>query len=131
MGAIVLSNLVSRTGTDCVLDSAIAISGGLDLRRQIDFFRAQRLWQPMLTAQLRDAFVLGKWGGRVKYRLSKEEMIRLMRATHITELDKTAVVAYNGFRDIFHYYSEMSLLGDVPYLSNEYFGQTIAANRRM
>jgi hypothetical protein len=47
-------------------------------------------------------------------------MKMMMRATHISEIDKTAVVAYNGFRDLDHYYSEMSLLGDIP--MNEHSG---------
>ena len=41
-------------------------------------------------------------------------MKALMRATHITDIDRTAVVVYNGFRDVEHYYSEMSVLGDAP-----------------
>ena len=28
------------------------------------------------------------------------------------DIDKVAVVRYNGFRDVMHYYSEMSALGD-------------------
>lgn len=130
MGAIILSNLVGRTGKDCAFDSAIAIAGGIDLRYQIEFHRAQRLWKTMLTAELRNTFVLGKWGKRVQSRLTSQQMKRLMRATHITELDKTAVVAYNGYRDIIHYYNEMSLLGDIPYLSHEFYGDTIPSDRR-
>jgi predicted alpha/beta-fold hydrolase len=131
MGAIILGNLVARTGSESALDAAIAISGGLDMRQQIGFSRAQRLWQPMLTADLRDKFVLGKWGERVRYRLTKSQMIELMRATHITEIDKTAVVAYNGFRDIVHYYSEMSVLGDVPYFPGENIRDSIPQTSRV
>jgi predicted alpha/beta-fold hydrolase len=131
MGAIILGNMVARSGPECALDAAVAISGGLDMRNQIDFHRAQRLWQPILTSELRDTFVLGKWGERVRHRLSKDEMKAMMRATHITEIDKTAVVAYNGFRDVVHYYSEMSLLGDVPFPSDEYSGDSIPSTRRV
>ena len=53
-------------------------------------------------------------GERVRARLSKQHMKALMRATHITDIDRTAVVVYNGFRDVEHYYSEMSVLGDAP-----------------
>jgi predicted alpha/beta-fold hydrolase len=131
MGAIILGNLVARAGSDCAFDAAIAISGGLDMRQQINFYRAQRLWQPMLTTELRDTFVLGKWGERVRYRLTKGQMKQLMRATHITEIDETAVVAYNGFRDIVHYYSEMSVLGDIPYHPNEYNRESIPSTKRV
>lgn len=84
MGAIILNNYVASYGPDCALDGAISMSGGLDMRYQADFFRAQRLWQPMLAEELRDTFMLGKWGLRVQVRLSKYEMLRMMRATHIT-----------------------------------------------
>jgi predicted alpha/beta-fold hydrolase len=114
MGAIILSNYVARSGTDCALDTAVAISGGLDMRYETDFYRAQRLWQPLLTEELRNTFVVGKWGERVRQRLTKKQMKLMMRATHVSEIDKTAVVAYNGFRDLDHYYSEMSALGDIP-----------------
>jgi predicted alpha/beta-fold hydrolase len=57
MGAIVLSNMVVRAGNYSVLDGAVAISGGLDMREQKDFSRAQRLWQPMLCKQLRQGFL--------------------------------------------------------------------------
>jgi predicted alpha/beta-fold hydrolase len=114
MGAVILGNYLARSGKECALDAAVAISGGLDMRYMIDYARAQRLWQPMLTQELRETFVLGKWGERVRARLTKDQMKELLRAYHITEIDKTAVVAYNGFRDISHYYSEMSALGDIP-----------------
>jgi predicted alpha/beta-fold hydrolase len=112
MGGIIMANYVSRLGPDCALDVAVSISGGLDMRYETKFTRAQRLWQPILTQTLRNVFVAGKWGERVRRRLSKKEMKEMLRAYHITEIDKTAVVAYNGFRDLDHYYSEMSALGD-------------------
>ena len=126
-----MANMVARTGKECALDVAVSVSGGLDMRQEINFARAQRLWQPILTQELRDSFVIGKWGERVRQRLTKDEMKAMMRATHVTEIDKTAVVAYNGFRDIVHYYSEMSLLGDVPFPSDEYRGDVLPETRRM
>lgn len=140
MGAIILNNFISRTGINCPLDIGVSISGGLDMRYQIYNHRAQRLWQPMLTNELRNTFVLGKWGERVKQRLSKQQMKQLLTATHITDIDKTAVVAYNGYyRDVVHYYSEMSVLGDIPY-NDKYTSNTadyyrtsdhILSNKRM
>jgi hypothetical protein len=49
MGAIVISNYVSRSGKRCQLDAAMAISGGLDMREMLRFKRSMRLWQPMLA----------------------------------------------------------------------------------
>jgi dienelactone hydrolase len=87
MGAIILNNYVSSYGSEVPLDGAIAFSGGLDMRYQEDFVRAQRLWQPMLTATARDDFFLGKWGHRVKARLSESNYLKLMRSKHITVSD--------------------------------------------
>lgn len=84
MGAIVLSNYVARSGPDCALDAAMALSGGLDMRYQAFFERAKRLWQPMLAKTLRDVFVVGKFGERYRERLTKQQMVELMRATHIS-----------------------------------------------
>ena len=84
MGAIVLSNFVSSYGQDVALDAAVAISGGLDMRAQAGFTRAKRLWQPMLAEDLRDIFLVGKWGKRVKERLSHEDMLRMMRASDVS-----------------------------------------------
>jgi predicted alpha/beta-fold hydrolase len=137
MGGIVLSNYVASYGQDCVLDGAIAVSGGLDMRFQEHFYRAQRLWQPILAETLKSDFLLGKFGKRAHERLSKSEMLRMMRATHITvrsihtfslntlvitnfarsnrqEIDRYAIVPYNSFRDLTDYYSSMSALGDIP-----------------
>jgi predicted alpha/beta-fold hydrolase len=129
MGAIIINNYVARYGTEVALDVAVSVSGGLDMRREADFYRAQRLWQPVLCATLRNKFVLGKWGERVRMRLTRDQMKDLMRATHVTDIDRTAVVAYNGFRDIDHYYGEMSALGDVT--AAEYESNDIPKHRRV
>lgn len=115
MGAIILSNYVASYGNDCPLDGAITFSGGLDMRYQEDFPRAQRLWQPMLAETLRDDFLLGKWGRRVLTALPLEHFHKMIRATHVTEIDRYAVVSYNNFDDLDHYYRSMSALGDIPH----------------
>ena len=60
MGGIILSNYVARSGKHCSLDAAISVSGGLDMRHQLNFRRSMRLWQPMLTFGLRDDILIGK-----------------------------------------------------------------------
>lgn len=128
MGAIILSNMVVQAGNDTVLDAAVAISGGLDMREQKEFKRAQRLWQPMLCKELRQTFLLGKWGERVRRRLSHGTLMHMLRATHITGIDESAVVEYNGFADVVDYYQQMSALGDIPEAE---FSTTIASHRRI
>jgi len=115
MGAIIIANTVATYGKECALDAAVALSGGLDMRYQEHFYRAQRLWQPMLAGTLRDEFLLGKFGHRVKEKLTPSEYLRILRATHITEIDRYAVVPFNGFDDLDHYYRDMSALGDIPH----------------
>ena len=84
MGAIIIANYVATYGKDCALDAAVAVSGGLDMRYQEHFYRAQRLWQPMLAGTLRDEFLLGKFGHRAKAKLSPTEYLKILKATHIT-----------------------------------------------
>ena len=112
MGAIILSNYVARSGKDCQLDAAMAISGGLDMREQMNFYRSQRLWQPMLAKELRDTFIVGKFDARYRHRLTEADYMELMRSSSISSIDTFGVVTYNGFDDLMHYYSEMSAFGD-------------------
>lgn len=114
MGAIILTNYVARSGSDCALDVGMAISGGLDMRYQLYHKRAKRLWEPMLALTLRDQFIIGKLGERYSFRLTRVQMLELMRATDVSTVDEHAVVTYNGFDNILHYYSEMSAMGDLP-----------------
>merc|ERR1719223_240089 len=66
MGGIILSNYVARSGINCHLDSAIAISGGLDMRENLSNMRSIRLWQPIMVQGLRDDFIVKKLD--LKYR---------------------------------------------------------------
>ena len=84
MGGIIIANYVASYGKECALDAAVAVSGGLDMRYQEHFYRAQRLWQPMLAGTLRDDFLLGKFGHLAKAKLTPDEYLKILRATHIT-----------------------------------------------
>eukprot|EP00979_Chaetoceros_neogracilis_P017784 scaffold10272_cov276-Chaetoceros_neogracile.AAC.18 len=112
MGAIILSNYVARSGSKCHLDSAMAVSGGLDMRANLNFSRSMRLWQPMLAQSLKEDFIINKFDGRFRQRLTKEQHLGLMRASSVSEIDVHAIVTYNGFDSLLHYYTEMSAMGD-------------------
>lgn len=116
MGGIILSNYVARSSSNCHLDSAVAVSGGLDLRENLNFYRSMRLWQPILAQTLKQDFIIKKFDGRFRQRLidfmNFEKHLFLMRATSVSSVDIHAIVTYNGFRDLVHYYSEMSAMGD-------------------
>lgn len=105
-----VSNYVARSGEHCALDAAVAISGGLDMRQMLNFRRSMRLWQPMLTFGLREDILLGKFARHIKRRLSDTQFLALLRTTHISALDDQAIVTYNGFEDLVHYYTEVSVL---------------------
>jgi hypothetical protein len=62
----------------------MSISGGLDMRQQINARRSMRLWQPILTFNLREDFILGKYSLHYKSRLAKEQFLGLLRATSIS-----------------------------------------------
>lgn len=109
MGAIVLGNYVARSGSKCYLDVATVVSGGLKMTEQLSVYRSMRLWQPMLAQELRNT-VLGQFKRRYKERLTKWEFDKFMRSVHISSIDRYAVVAYNKFEDLTHYYSEMSAM---------------------
>lgn len=83
VGAIILSNYAARAGEDCSLDAAMAISGGLDIRQQLNFERSKRLWQPMITLGYRKDTV-GKYGRHFKDRLAKDQFLRMLRVTSIS-----------------------------------------------
>mmetsp|Transcript_14949 Transcript_14949/g.28134 ORF Transcript_14949/g.28134 Transcript_14949/m.28134 type:complete len:648 (-) Transcript_14949:28-1971(-) len=112
MGAIILSNYIARSGKQCHLDCAMAISGGLDMRENLNFLRSMRLWQPMLAQTLKEDFIMKKFDGRFRQRLTKEQHLSLMRASSVSEVDVHAIVTYNGFHSLLHYYTEMSAMGD-------------------
>ena len=112
MGAIILSNYVARSGEHCSLDAAIAVSGGLDMRQNLNFHRSMRLWQPMLTFGLRDDMLIGKYARHYKEKLTRGQFLRMLRTTSVSALDVEAIVTYNSFDSLVHYYSEMSAMGD-------------------
>lgn len=105
LGGIILSNYVAsvssllppdndgKTNDDddknsdkngCPLDGAISISGALDYRIQKYNLRSKRLWQPMLTAASKRKFLFGKFGQRLHYKLSSNQLTKVMRATEFT-----------------------------------------------
>ena len=112
MGGIIISNYVARSGTNCALDVAVSISGGLDLRENLYFSRSKRIWQTMPAQTLIEDFIKKKFDSRMRQRLTKDQHLSLMRATSVTEVDVHGIVTYNGFNDLIHYYSEMSAMGD-------------------
>ena len=115
MGAIVLNNYVATYGSSCALSAAFSISGALECRYEMDFQRPKRLWQPMIADHSRRRH-LDKWGERMKLRLGKTNLIEMMRATNVVDLDQHLAIEHYRprYNNLTHYYSEMGALGDIP-----------------
>lgn len=111
MGAIDLATYVASTGKNCPLDAAVGLSGALDTRKQVDFHRSKRLWQPMLAKTLRDTF-LEKFSDRLAKRLSPEEVKYLSKVDSLVTLDEALMVPYNHYQDLNAYYAAMGAMGD-------------------
>ncbi len=115
---MILSNFVARSGQDCgttpligsfkfnatppailiisyvilsALDAAMSISGGLDLRQQLNFKRSMRLWQPMLTHSWREDVLIGKNAKYYRDRLTRERFLGMLRATSLSVSESSAV----------------------------------------
>lgn len=93
MGAIVLNNYVATFGSSCALDAAFSISGALDCRFEMYDTRSKQLWQPLLAETLRRNTLLGKWGHRLHAKLTKNEIVQLMRASSVV-VSSTLELAY-------------------------------------
>ena len=62
----------------------MAISGGLDLRQQLNFKRSMRLWQPILTFSWREDILIGKNAKYYRDRLTKDRFLGMLRATSLS-----------------------------------------------
>ena len=83
MGAIILANYAARYGQDCALDAAVSVSGGLNMREQLTFYRSMRLWQPMLAQSLREVILTG-FQARYEKRLSDDDFREFQTASHVS-----------------------------------------------
>jgi predicted alpha/beta-fold hydrolase len=91
----------------------------LDCRDEAFNERAKRLWLPMVADLTRLSQLTAKWANRLAQRLSRDEMIALLRSKNVVEADQYAAVVYNGYRDIMHYYADSGALGDIPWEHRE------------
>jgi predicted alpha/beta-fold hydrolase len=123
MGGIVLNNYVASFGSDCALDAAFSISGALECRHEMTYWRTQYTWQPLIAAFLRMDQYVTKWRSQLQQRLSKQSLQDLVRATNMVALDNVTSVAYHGFPSVEDYYAHMGALGDIPLSQQLLVGQ--------
>lgn len=75
---------ISSSFTHLALDAAMSISGGLDVRQQLNFKRSMRLWQPILTFSWREDILIGKNARYYRDRLTKDRFLGMLRATSLS-----------------------------------------------
>jgi predicted alpha/beta-fold hydrolase len=56
--------------------------------------------------------LIAKYARFYKQKLTRGQFLRMLRTTSVSALDVEAIVTYNSFNDLVHYYSEMSAMGD-------------------
>ena len=117
MGGIILANLMAQAGgavadagTEKVDDEfslagGVVLSGGLKISVTSHFFHSRRLWQPLLVQSLKDNFI-GPCLRRLKSR--GVDLGAALDGVDLLELDSRLVAAYGGYRDVWHYYNDMS-----------------------
>ncbi len=104
MGAITLANYVSQVTPN--LDAAIAFSGALDTKEQINFHRSAFLWQPFIAKAMRD-MLFSRYSKQIRQRLDHDQIEEVMRAKSLVDFDKTFFARYHGFESLEDYYSRM------------------------
>lgn len=118
MGAITLANYVATSGAQCELDAAVAISGALDTREQVNFPRSASLWQPFIAKALRDT-LLSSFGNKIRTRLTEKQLKGMIKAANLVDFDRAFFVPYHNFDSIEDYYGRLGAMGDfVSYDNN-------------
>jgi len=112
MGGILCANAIGRglLKKDDV-DGAIAISPCFDTIKNINFWWSRRLWQPLLASGLKDAFASKKNHlEKLQRNLGSNKKIKdvLTTIVDVFDFDSMLVPPMHSFRDVYHYYSDMS-----------------------
>lgn len=111
MGGIILQNAICRgllKKED--VDGAIAVSPCFDTIKNINFFWSRRFWQPLLAQGLKDAFTskssdLQKLQNKLGQKRVKDVLATIV---DVFDFDSMLVPKMHDFRDVYHYYSDMS-----------------------
>lgn len=112
MGGILCANAIGRglLKKDDV-DGAIAISPCFDTVKNINFWWSRRLWQPLLASGLKDAFASKRNDlDKLQKKLGSGKKIKDVLSTivDVFDFDSMLVPPMHNFRDVYHYYSDMS-----------------------
>ena len=105
MGGIILPNYLSKAGQSTLLDGAVVLSGSLRTSVTSHFWHSRYLWQPLLTKDLKDQFVAPQPSLLTERGC---DVMAIGDSCDLTDFDARMVATYHGYRDIHHYYDDMS-----------------------
>ncbi|KAJ8599184.1 hypothetical protein CTAYLR_007518 [Chrysophaeum taylorii] len=109
MGAILAANYAVKAGSRCPCAATVAISGSLCAAKTLEPCgdRSRRLWQPPLTAGLKQSFYLPN----ARRLGSKVDPRRIQRCSTVPEFDEAFVCRVHGYPALRAYYDDMSAAG--------------------
>ena len=107
MGGIVISNYLARSGVNCELMGAVSISGCANANINSKFEYSRRVWQPLVAYELKKQFILPDLSHlRTVDRIDADHI--LSNCSSIYDFDCHMVAPYHKYRDVTHYYNDMS-----------------------
>lgn len=113
MGGIIVVNALARGVLTGLVDGCISISGCFDASKNTSFSHSIDLWQPLLTHGLKESFVapIGALK-KMKRRMGPLAGRIVEKINSVISFDKSVVTSLHNFRDLNHYYSDMSGAND-------------------
>eukprot|EP00903_Cladosiphon_okamuranus_P014215 g13207.t1 len=108
VGGIIALNYAAMSGVDSGLSCCVSISGSFDARTNSEYRHSQRVWQPMLSRDMKEYYVLKNIRAIVERGL---DISSIERCKNILEIDTHLMAPYNGYADVASYYWGMSAAG--------------------
>jgi hypothetical protein len=118
MGGIIVTNAVARDVLTGLVDGCISVSGCFDSSKNTNFRHSIDLWQPLLAHGLKESFVapIGALK-KMKRRMGPLASDIVEGLKSVIGFDTFVVTSLHNFRDVYHYYADMSGANDQRLLS--------------
>lgn len=112
MGAIIASNYAAKSGIHSGVAGALAFSGCFSTSKNVTGCKASEhshhLWQPALAWALKGTIVKPSMAKFVQAGVTRKEVEEVKS---ILDIDTKLVCKYNGYKQVFDYYEDMSAGG--------------------
>jgi hypothetical protein len=113
MGGIIVTNAVARDVLTGLVDGCISISGSFDSSKNTNFRHSIDLWQPLLAHGIKESFVAPIGALRkMKRRMGPLAADIVEGLKSVVAFDTFVVTSLHNFRDVYHYYADMSGAND-------------------